>query len=44
MDNRLDRDETRSKRFNEEINVQSQQEMMEARTDAMAALREEGQS
>lgn len=44
MENRLDRDETRGKRINEEINVQSQQEMVEAGTDARAALREEGQS
>lgn len=44
MENRLGRDEARGKRINEETNVQSQQEMMESRTDAVAALREGGQS
>lgn len=44
MENRLDRDEARCRRINEEVNVQSQQEMMAARPDTMAALRERGQS
>lgn len=44
MKNRLDRDEARGRRINEEINVQSQQEMVESRTDAVAALREGGHS